>query len=99
MNADGSDEQRLTDNAARDALPRWSPDGEKIVFQSDRDGSWDIYVMNADGSDQERLTFSDAGDEHGAWSPDGTKIVYISEREGRWELSLVMWRERGYRQP
>jgi|GEM_PF-5727535 len=63
MDVDGSNQQRLTYNAARDALPRWSPDGEKIVFQSDRDGNWEIYVMNADGSDQQRLTYNEAEDE------------------------------------
>ena len=36
-------------------VPRFSPNGKKIVFQSDRDGYKELYVMNADGSAQERL--------------------------------------------
>src|ERR671913_532983 len=49
MNADGTEETRLTDNAAEDGWPSWSPDGEKIAFSSDRDeDSHDIYVMNVD---------------------------------------------------
>ena len=36
--------------ASNNAFPRWSQDGKKIVFMSDRDGDPEIYVMNADGS-------------------------------------------------
>src|ERR687888_72816 len=53
MNADGSDQTRLT---KEDFYPFWSPDGTKILFSSFRDGNYEIYVMNADGSDQLNLT-------------------------------------------
>ena len=56
MNADGSNQTRLTNNAANDVHPSFSGDGSKIVFDSDRDGNYEIYVMNADGSNQTRLT-------------------------------------------
>ena len=56
MHADGSNPTRLTNNAARDLDPSFSPDGQKIVFLSLRDGSYVLYVMNADGSEQTRLT-------------------------------------------
>jgi RHS repeat-associated protein len=86
MNPDGSGALRLTNDAANDESPRWSPNGSRIVFQSDRDnifsGMADIYVMNTDGSGQSRLT-SDANDDSApAWSPDGSKIVFQSARNG-----------------
>jgi Tol biopolymer transport system component len=86
MNADGSAVTRLTLSGANDDYPRWSPNGSKILFQSDRDnpstGYMDIYVMNADGSGITRLT-SDANDDSTAtWSPDGSKIVFQSMRNG-----------------
>lgn len=58
MNADGSDQTRLTDNPALDALPSWSPNSQQIVFVSDRiqKGRRQLYVMNADGSHVRRLT-------------------------------------------
>lgn len=59
MNADGSNPERLTNTAGVEYCLRWSPDGTKIAFSSNRDGgSWhEIYVMNADdGSEQTRLT-------------------------------------------
>jgi len=56
MNADGSGVTRLTTNPAYDNYPAWSPDGTRIVFQSQRDGNDQIYVMGADGSGATRLT-------------------------------------------
>jgi Tol biopolymer transport system component len=58
MDADGSNQTRLTSNSDIDWAPAWSPDGSKIAFTSTpgRDGKWEIYVMDADGSNQTRLT-------------------------------------------
>jgi RHS repeat-associated protein len=86
MNTDGSGVLRLTNDAANDESPRWSFNGSRIVFQSDRDnvfsGMADIYVMNGDGSGQTRLT-SDANDDSApAWSPNGSKIAFQSARSG-----------------
>jgi Tol biopolymer transport system component/subtilisin family serine protease len=64
-----------------DSRPRYSPDGSKIVFQSSRDGQYEIYVMNSNGSAQTRLTNNPAWDEAPAWSPDGTKILFTSARD------------------
>jgi len=66
MNADGSDQKRLTNNPAVDSTPSWSPDGKRIAFTSYRDGkkNSEIYVMNADGSALKNLTNNPAGDMH-----------------------------------
>ncbi len=69
MNADGSALTRLTDTAAWDSRPAWSPDGTEIAFSSDRDGNFEIYLMNADGSGVKRLTDNPARDLAPAWSP------------------------------
>ena len=45
MNVDGSNLTNLTNNAAPDAYPSWSPDGTKIAFVTIRDGNYEIYVM------------------------------------------------------
>src|SRR5260370_9154585 len=86
MNTDGSGLSRLTDDAANDEAPNWSPNNSRIVFQSDRDnlfsGLADIYVMNWDGSGQMRLTSDAADDSAPVWSPDGTKIAFQSARNG-----------------
>ena len=78
MNADGTDQTRLTNNPADDIFPSFSSDGSKIVFASNRDGNYEIYVMNADGTNQTRLTLSSAHDYQPRFSPDGSKIVFDS---------------------
>ena len=72
----------LTDNDATDKNPNVSPDGESIVYSSDRDGNGEIYLMGIFGTDQKNLTNNPAGDWSPSWSPDGKKIVFTSDRGG-----------------
>lgn len=76
MNADGSNQARLTFSPGFYSQPSWSPDGTKIVFE--RDG--EIYSMNADGSGQTNLTNNPASDSGAVWSPNGKKIAFASTR-------------------
>ena len=96
MNADGSEQRRLTRNKWADGFPAWSPDGHRIAFTSTRDGNAEIYVMSADGSDQRRLTRNPADDGVGylgwsssAWSPDGREIAFASQRDGNDEIYVM----------
>ena len=57
MDADGGNQERLTNNPAYDSDPAWSPDRTKIAFVSNRNGGFDqIYVMDAYGKHAIRLT-------------------------------------------
>jgi Tol biopolymer transport system component len=64
------------DVMSRNQTPQWSPDGEQIVFVSNRDGFYAIYIMNADGSNQQPLTRNPLGDYQPTWSPDGQYIAF-----------------------
>ncbi len=59
--------------------PVWTPDGQRIAFSSDRDGTMSLYWMPADGSGvAERLTTAEEGTIHwmGSWSPEGELLVF-----------------------
>ncbi|MDN5201675.1 DPP IV N-terminal domain-containing protein [Fulvivirgaceae bacterium BMA10] len=73
-------EKILTNNPAQDRYPNWSPDGSKIVFESDRDGNWEIYMMNADGTALQNLTDHESNDRSPSWHPDGNAIIFQSNR-------------------
>src|SRR5947209_1451324 len=81
MSADGSGQRRLTNDPKSDQFPRWSPDGTKIVFSSNRapeTTGFDLWWMNADGSGTPQNLTNSPGviDRKPAWSPDGTKIAW-----------------------
>ena len=82
MNADGTNQVRLTFNPAFDTEPAFSRGGEKIAFTSFRDGNAEVYVMHADGSSQTRITNNPGADIHPTFSPDGSKIAFTSTRSG-----------------
>src|SRR5204863_219581 len=75
IHADGTDMRQLTDDVFKDREPRWSPDGKRIAFTSDRSGGSEIWAINRDGSGLQQLTQM-AGAHHPVWSPDGTQMVY-----------------------
>ena len=62
---------------------------EKIVFSSNRDGNWEIYIMNPDGTRQEKLTYDRAVDCEPVISPKGDQIVFTSNRGGTRDLYLM----------
>ena len=87
-NADGKHARRLTKEKGDPSTPTglffqvqpaWSPDAQKIVFSSGRDGTAHIFAMNADGTGTKRLTDSDKSDDHPSWSGDGSRIVFSRE--------------------
>ena len=78
MNPDRTELVQLTQNAAFDFDPEWSPDGQKIAFESDRDLFSDIFVMNADGSGQINVTNNRAFDRSPTFAPDGDEIAFDS---------------------
>jgi TolB protein len=72
----------LTENQAYDAECAYSPDGNWIVFTSNRTDDQELYVMRSDGSEAIRLTNTPGYDGGAFFSPDGRQLVYRSDRKG-----------------
>ena len=83
MNADGTGQVQLTNGGGLDFRPGFSPDGRRIVFESDRDGDREIYSMKTDGTDVVQLTSNAAVDFGAVYSPDGSRIAFASNRDGQ----------------
>ena len=74
MNADGSEQRRLTRTRAEEAYGAWSPDGTRIAFArtlEDDEDDFELYVMNADGTCETRLTNNEFEDKMPAWTGSG----------------------------
>jgi len=79
MKPDGTGLVQVTSDPGRDFNPRWSPDGKRIAFSSNRDGDFDIYTAKADGTDVVRITGSptdSVADVTPSWTADGNEIVF-----------------------
>jgi tRNA A-37 threonylcarbamoyl transferase component Bud32/outer membrane protein assembly factor BamD (BamD/ComL family) len=88
MQADGSNPRQVAAGGA-ETNPEAAPDGRRVVFMSQRDGNWEIYVVNIDGSGLKRLTRDPANDGLPTWSPDGRHIAFVSDRDGAWAVWIM----------
>lgn len=69
----------LTHAASRNINPRWSPDSSKIVFESNRDGSQQLYVLDLkNGGEAQPITRIATEAANPIWSPDGSHIAFVS---------------------
>jgi Tol biopolymer transport system component len=79
MKPDGTGVVQVTSDPGRDFNPRWSPDGKRIAFSSNRDGDFDIWTVMADGTGLMRVTGLGTDpnlDAVPAWTADGKQIVF-----------------------
>jgi TolB protein len=77
---DTDDAVRITFSTGDDRYPDWSPDGTQIVFESDRYGNKDLFVVPVTGGAGTQITSDSAWDARPAWSPDGSMIAFESDR-------------------
>jgi Tol biopolymer transport system component len=75
VRSDGSGLRQLTNDIAFDRFPRWSPDGKRLAFQSNRGGAWEAWAINPDGSSLVALTEKLLA-HYPIWAPDGSRLVF-----------------------
>jgi Tol biopolymer transport system component len=85
--SDGSNAVPLTSfGSSHVSCARWSPDSDRLVFQTLAEGHLDIYLINVRGGPAERLTREPSDDNLPSWSRDGHWIYFTSTRSGRQQI-------------
>jgi Tol biopolymer transport system component len=99
VKSDGTGYRQLTDDAFRDRGPRWSSDGSRIAFYSDRSGRYEAWTIHPDGSGIEQLTqTTGAARTEVIWSPDGKRIA-TNDGAKTWVEDLSVPRDRRQAEP
>src|SRR5262249_37006767 len=76
----GGTPTQITNDAAVDLDPAWSPDSTRIAYASDRGGRVNIWIHDLAANTAAALTRGNGPDLGPAWSPDGSTIVYLADR-------------------
>ena len=74
----GGAPRKFAASPKHDRHPRWSPDGRWVVFESNRDGEFQVWIQSVDGGEARMLTHLSTGASAPAWSPDGSRIAFLS---------------------
>ena len=103
MNADGSDQRRVTDIGRASFAPFFHPDGQRVIFSTNHhnadpaDRNFDLFMVNIDGTGLMQITTDSTFDGFPMFSPDGTKLVFASNRygtvEGETNIFIADWVE------
>src|SRR2546426_718884 len=75
---EGGEPRQLTAGPKHDRHPRWSPDGKWIVFESNRGGTFQLYLIAPDGGEARQLTTISTEATQPVWSPDGRHVAFVS---------------------
>ena len=76
VNADGSNHRPITSGKTHDASPRWSPDGKRLAYVSDKGGTGQLYIRWMDTGESIAITQGAIPPQSPAWSPDGSMIAF-----------------------
>ncbi|MGB6681215.1 MAG: hypothetical protein WBF08_07840 [Candidatus Bathyarchaeia archaeon] len=80
---------RLTSGSGNNIAASWSPDGNKIVYTSDRFGNWTIHVIDVESRKEIQLTSPDSISGWPDWSPDGERIAFWSYRNDESQIFTI----------
>jgi dipeptidyl aminopeptidase/acylaminoacyl peptidase len=76
--AAGGEPRQLTTTEKKDRHPKWSPDGKRVLFESNRSGDTQIWVIDVTGGEARQLTKVSTEAGNAIWSRDGKRIAFVS---------------------
>jgi acylaminoacyl-peptidase len=77
VKSDGSGHRPLTSGKYTDASPRWSPDGKRLLYASNKSGMTQLYVRWMDTGEAQQLTNVPNAPQAARWSPDGSQVAFL----------------------
>jgi TolB protein len=80
---------RLTNNAAIDTESAWAPDGQSLVFTSNRGGTPQIYRISVNGGRPQRVTFEGTYNARATFTPDGAKLALVHGNQGAYRIAIL----------
>jgi TolB protein len=89
MPVGGGTPLRLTETPSIETAPSFSPDGSQIVFESDRSGTQQLYIMPATGGEARRISFGPGRYGTPVWSPRGDLIAFTKQNQGRFHIGVM----------
>ncbi|MFQ5641217.1 MAG: protein kinase [bacterium] len=89
LHVDSGTEERVTFHKGDNFDAHFSPDGENVIYQSQRTGDHEIWLQDLESKDEINLTNNPTIDIKPDWSPDGQDVVFLSNRSGTFHLWMM----------
>ena len=78
----GGEPRQITDAPGYDGMARYTPDGTRIVFSSERTGNWQLFEIPAEGGEARRIRTNAATEYQADPSPDGRRLAFLTDLDG-----------------
>ena len=89
MDADGSNQKRLTFTGNYNTHPAWSPDGRWVAYETRVGGQFDIWLIDPEGTVNVPLVTHPRSDESPAWAANSRKLAFSSKRRGTADIYVI----------